>query len=90
MGVYGLRQLPNTLHVGIDNGPSHRVSGEKQEPEGATNFRLVRPFSLLNDRISVPSFPVSPLAIARSPSENCFLKAASAAENRIVNTARQS
>jgi hypothetical protein len=27
---------------------------------------------------------------ARSPSENCFLKAASAAENRIVNTARQS
>ncbi len=26
----------------------------------------------------------------RSPSENCILKAASAAENRIVNTARQS
>ncbi len=28
--------------------------------------------------------------LSRSPSENCFLKAASAAENRIVNTARQS
>jgi FixJ family two-component response regulator len=65
------------------------ITGQKDEEirkqafsQGAVKF-LYKPFSdsALLEAVNA--------ALSRSPSENCFLKAASAAENRIVNTARQ-